>query len=111
MPHRDEHPHDENPRHWLQWWPGISFGNIATMIAGIAFALTLFFTFGQAFADNAQTDKRQDVDIERVTKDVADLKAAGDKRAEKLDSKLEEMNRNIVALMVAQGVKPAGGER
>lgn len=97
--------------HWLRFVPEVSVGTLLTICSGCIVALGFFYTMGVAVADNDQTNKRQDADITRVAEQVAAVKAATDTRAEKLDTKIEEMNRNIVALMVAQGVKPAGGER
>lgn len=99
----------QKKEHWLRFVPEVSVGTLLTITSGSIVAFTFFYTMGVAVADNAQTDKRQDADITRVAEQVAAVKAATDTRAEKLDSKIEEMNRNIVALMVAQGVRPAGG--
>lgn len=105
---RDDHPHDEPPRHWLEWWPGLSLGNVATLLAGAAFALTLFFTFGHNFAIAEENDKRHDAADARLQANIDANKAESDRRVERLEAKLDEMNRNLVALMVSQGVKPVG---
>lgn len=112
MHRRDSHPSSEEPKHsifkWLEIWWGISFGNILTMLGGVVFAMGLFFTFGDAFARNDETDTRQDAEDVRIHAEVAANKVSSDKQVERLEGKLDEMNRNIVALMVAQGIKPTG---
>lgn len=105
---RNEHPHDEPRRHWLEWWPGFSFGNLAILASGAVFALTLFFTFGKAFASTEENDKRHDAADVRLQDQVTANKADADGKIQRLETKIDEMNRNIVALMVAQGVKPVG---
>lgn len=108
MRRRDEHPHDEPRRHWLEWWPGFSFGNLTILVSGAVFALTLFFTFGKAFAGTEENDKRHDAADVRLEASITANKADADQKIQRLETKLDEMNRNLVALMVAQGVKPVG---
>lgn len=99
----------QKKEHWLRFVPEVSVGTLLTITSGIIVAFTFFYTMGVAVADNDKTNERQDADIVRVAEQVAAVKLATDGRAEKLDSKIEEMNRNIVALMVAQGIRPAVG--
>lgn len=104
MTQRNNHPEGHN--HPLQWWNGISTGNVLTMLGGVITLGVWVFVFGGAMAKADATDTDQEKQLTALAVEVKAVEGRSNEKIAALKDDIRIVSANLNQLLLSQGIKP-----
>lgn len=106
MKKADQHPEGHHSEHRVEWWQGVSLGNVLTTITILCGGVGALVVFMSAYA-------RSEEKIQSNAEEIKAVEVRVNKRIDEIVPKVDQVaqqvavtNANLQLLLRAQGIKP-----